>query len=343
MMLPINTILRYVRNTASFWPLLLIMAVFGIGQFVRLESETVYNEGQAADFGFGGPVGDSSEQDAGFFLGSASIGTTNEQEGESYFVFDGALILGNSHPLSNLIPIRDGLQKYRVQEGESLSEIAARFGISTQTLKWANPDLGFVINPGDEITILPVTGVLYPTKEGDTLESIAGRYQIDPETIKDYNLGFQKILDTPGEILVLPYAKPIGSNVLSVSSNLPNLISYFVLPASGWNWGILHESNAVDIADQCGKPIYASADGLVIEESDEGYWNQGYGNYVILEHPNGTRTRYSHTSENLVGVGDYVSQGDHIALIGNTGNTHGPTGCHLHFEVHGARNPFAVR
>ncbi len=58
MMLPINTILKYVRNTASFWPLLLIVAVFGIGQFAHLKSEVVYNEGQAADFGFGGPAGE---------------------------------------------------------------------------------------------------------------------------------------------------------------------------------------------------------------------------------------------------------------------------------------------
>ncbi len=340
-MLPINTILKYTRNTASFWPLLLILTVFGVGQFIHFESEAVYNNGQAAEFAFGGPAGDS-EEDAGFFLGSASIGSNSEEEGTDYFVFEGALILGNSHPLSNLIPTRDGLQKYKVQEGDSLSEIAARFGVSIQTLKWANPGLGSVINPGDEITILPVTGVLYAVKNGDTLDGIAGRYQIDPQTIKDYNPSFQKTLDAPGEMLVLPYAKPVGSNV-SLSSNLPNLGNYFILPASGWNWGILHETNAVDIADQCGKPIYAAADGLVIDESDEGFWNQGHGNYVILEHPNGTRTRYSHTSKNLVSAGDYVSQGDQIALIGNTGNTHGPTGCHLHFEVHGARNPFAVR
>jgi murein DD-endopeptidase MepM/ murein hydrolase activator NlpD len=317
------------------------MVIFTVGQFVQLESEAVYGGKETAVFGFGGPV-ENSEENAGFFQGSAAIGTEGVYEKDNSFVFDGALILGNSHPLSNLIPTRDGLQKYKVADGDSLSGIAARFGISLSTVKWANPGIRSVIRPGEEITILPVSGVLYPTKDGDSLESIAGRYQIDPETIRDYNPGFQKILDAPGEFLVLPYAKPAGST-LSVSQNLPNLASYFVLPASGWNWGRLHESNAVDIADQCSKPIYASADGLVIEDSDEGYWNQGHGNYVILEHPNGTRTRYSHTSKNLVGVGDYISAGDHIALIGNTGNTHGPTGCHLHFEVHGARNPFAVR
>jgi murein DD-endopeptidase MepM/ murein hydrolase activator NlpD len=319
------------------------VVVFTAGQFVSLESEAVYGEREAAAFGFGGPV-ENSEESAGFFQGfSAVVGTGGKLEKDSSFVFDGALILGNSHPLSNLIPTRDGLQKYKVKEGDSLSEIAARFGVSLQTIRWANPGVRSVIQPGDELAILPVSGVLYSTKEGDSLESIASRYQIDPQTIRDYNPNYQRSLDKSGETLVLPYAKPIGSNILSASQNLPNLASYFVLPASGWNWGRLHESNAVDIADQCGKPVYASAEGVVIEESGEGFWNQGHGNYVMLEHTNGTRTRYSHTSKNLVSVGDYVSQGDHIALIGNTGNTHGPTGCHLHFEVHGARNPFAVR
>lgn len=340
-MFPINTFFKYVRSTASFSSLLLIIVVFVIGQFVHAGSESVY-EDETALFGFGGPV-ESSQDNAGFFRGTASIGTNLESTEENAFVFEGAIILGSSHPLSNLIPTRDGLQKYRVQEGDSLSGIAAKFGISLQTIKWANSTLRSIIQPGDEITVLPVSGVLYSTKEGDSLESIAGLYQIDPQTIRDYNPNFQKVLDKPGELLVLPYAKPVGSNGFSSSQNLPNLGNFFVLPASGWNWGRLHDSNAVDIADQCGKPIYAAADGLVVEESDEGFWNQGHGNYVILEHSNGVRTRYSHTSKNLVGVGDYVSTGDHIALIGNTGNTHGPTGCHLHFEVDGARNPFAVR
>jgi len=78
----------------------------------------------------------------------------------------------------------------------------------------------------------------------------------------------------------------------------------------------------------------------VIESVVSG-WNGGYGIYVLLEHPNSTRTRYAHLQKVSVSVGDYVSQGDIIGYIGNTGNTHGVTGCHVHFEVIGAKNPFA--
>lgn len=118
---------------------------------------------------------------------------------------------------------------------------------------------------------------------------------------------------------------------------------YFILPASGLNWGRLHFDNAVDIADLCGRPVKAAAEGLVIEEFSNSRWNNGYGNYVLIEHPNGTKTRYAHTLKNSVRLGDYVSQGQLIALIGNTGNAKGATGCHLHFEVLGAPNPFVIK
>lgn len=121
---------------------------------------------------------------------------------------------------------------------------------------------------------------------------------------------------------------------------LPEIDGYFIMPTNGWNWGQLHYNNAVDIAGVCGSEVYAAQSGAVAEEAGEG-WNGGYGNYVAVEHPNGTKTLYAHTSKNLVTVGDLVMQGEVIALTGNTGNVNGETGCHLHFEVHGAENPFA--
>ncbi len=116
--------------------------------------------------------------------------------------------------------------------------------------------------------------------------------------------------------------------------------SYFIIPTTGWNWGTLHYNNAVDIANSCGTPVYAAAAGLIVENSAKG-WNEGYGHYIKIEHPNNTETLYAHLDENIAPSGKYITQGELIGYMGNTGNTHGPTGCHLHFEVHGTKNPLA--
>lgn len=116
--------------------------------------------------------------------------------------------------------------------------------------------------------------------------------------------------------------------------------SYFIAPTTGWNWGSLHSVNAVDIANDCGTPVYAAAEGLITENAISG-WNSGYGNYIKIEHPNGAKTLYAHLNQSAASWNQYVFQGDLIGYMGNTGNTHGPTGCHLHFEVRGMANPLA--
>jgi murein DD-endopeptidase MepM/ murein hydrolase activator NlpD len=68
-----------------------------------------------------------------------------------------------------------------------------------------------------------------------------------------------------------------------------------------------------------------------------GAWNGGYGNYVVIQHNNGTQTLYAHATTIYVSVGNSVTQGEQIATVGRTGQS---TGDHLHFEVRGAANPF---
>ena len=61
------------------------------------------------------------------------------------------------------------------------------------------------------------------------------------------------------------------------------------------------------------------------------------GNYIVITHSNDTQTLYAHNSSNIVTAGWHVVQGQVIGYIGRTGKT---TGCHIHFEVRGAKNPF---
>jgi murein DD-endopeptidase MepM/ murein hydrolase activator NlpD len=97
-----------------------------------------------------------------------------------------------------------------------------------------------------------------------------------------------------------------------------------VVSGFGLRWGRMHEG--VDIGCAYGTPNRAAASGTVIYSG----WHGGYGNLVVVDHGNGLSTAYAHASSLLVGIGQSVSQGDTVSLVGSTGNSSGP---HLHFEV----------
>jgi murein DD-endopeptidase MepM/ murein hydrolase activator NlpD len=94
----------------------------------------------------------------------------------------------------------------------------------------------------------------------------------------------------------------------------------------------------VDLDGDYTDAIYAAEDGTVVEAG----WNSGgYGLQVVIDHGNGFKTRYGHSSKLFVKVGDKVTRGETIAMVGTTGRS---TGTHLHFEVYlnGKRtNPLA--
>ena len=101
----------------------------------------------------------------------------------------------------------------------------------------------------------------------------------------------------------------------------------------GWRRGKHHDG--IDIAARMGKPIVAAANGTVIFSG----WRSGYGRMVVVQHNRWLKTVYGHTSRNYVSRGEKVTQGQVIALVGNTGRSTGP---HLHFEVRnaiGAQDP----
>ena len=115
---------------------------------------------------------------------------------------------------------------------------------------------------------------------------------------------------------VLPQGRPVNDGWIS---------SYFGYRTDPFNsrreW-----HPGVDIAGKLGEPVVAVAAGIVTYAGKHG----GYGNLVEINHGNGFVTRYGHNSKVLVAVGDTVSKGQEVALMGSTGRSTGP---HVHFEV----------
>jgi murein DD-endopeptidase MepM/ murein hydrolase activator NlpD len=85
--------------------------------------------------------------------------------------------------------------------------------------------------------------------------------------------------------------------------------------------------DGIDLSGKVGDPVYVTGNGKVVEI---GYDFFGYGNFIIVDHGFGYKTRYAHLKTSLVSMGRIVSRGEQIAVMGNTGRSKGP---HLHYEV----------
>lgn len=293
-----------------------------------------------------------------------SAGDTRVENKIPLQVIQDSALVAPRNPLGVLVDdTYDEIAVYIVKSGDSPSTIAKRFGISLNTLLWANDIRNpHTIKVGDQLVILPVSGIQYEVKKGDTLEAVARRFKSKDETdissmvadIINFNgLSITEPLEVGSMIIVpdgeitLPPATPTVARrkeTLSYTTKLPEYIGYFLRPIIGGrnvratknNLHGLHGYNGVDLANDCGLPVMGSAEGTVILAKSTG-WNGGYGKYIVITHPNGSQTLYAHLSSILVETGTRVTQGAHIGYIGSSGNS---SGCHVHFEIRGAKNPF---
>ncbi len=238
---------------------------------------------------------------------------------------------------------------------ETLSHIAEMYGVSVNTILWANDiDNPKSVQPGDTLIILPITGVRHVVKSKETLATIAKKYGAEtPEQVEGMvsdMLSYNRLASASdisvGDTVVVPggvmhQATPAKSvakastptRTTGGASGGGSLIH--PVPGAVRTQGI-HGYNAVDLAAANGTSIRAAAAGEVIVAKSGG-WNGGYGSYVVVKHANGVQTLYAHMSSISVSVGTKVDAGDSIGGVGNTGRS---TGSHLHFEVRGASNPF---
>lgn len=286
-----------------------------------------------------------SSQTVPLLKGAYNVDPNPSKGGGDIIVVSDSALRAETGPAGSMANIEDTpgngeISLYVVKDGDSLSQIAQMFKVSPNTILWANNiSKGSSILPGQELLILPINGVQYTVKKGDTLASIAKKFKGNEDEIISYNHLDSAEAISVGETLTIPGGeieapKPAYA---SSGSKTTSYSGYFIHPVPGAvkTQGI-HGYNGIDFGARVGAPVRASAGGKVLVSRTSG-WNGGYGNYIVVEHPNGTQTLYAHLSANIVYAGQQVAQGQVIGNVGNTGRSTGP---HLHFEVRGTKNPF---
>ena len=253
--------------------------------------------------------------------------------------------------------VRAQVETYVVQPGDTVFDIAARFGLFPESVVWSNReglmDAPWLIQQGLELFILPVDGVYHTVRSGETVAGIAAEYGVEPKDLynewNDLDEGEQP---RDGQQLVVPggqgdevawqpppeYPAPGPSGYSygicsGASFTGPGANGWFVLPTgsprvSGWYFRDPRNPGHIglDYACRLGDPIYASDNGVVTIAG----WNGGYGIMVELNHGNGFVTRYGHFNGLAVGCGQAIYQGQLLGYCGSTGYS---TGAHLHFEI----------
>lgn len=253
----------------------------------------------------------------------------------------------NSEGTEDTNAARQEIIYYTIKSGDTVSTISRRFGITVNTILWANDLSAYsLLKIGDRLTILPQSGVLYTVKKGDTLAKIAQTHGIELEKIISCNSLGNSI--SVGQKIIIPGAKKITNTASATKTTRNSYTGISVIkdlikppnskptgnkmawPAGGhritqyFSW----RHPGLDIANKVGTPLYAADSGVVI--ISQGGYNGGYGNTIVIDHGGGKKTRYGHASKLFVKVGERVEKGETIAAMGSTGRSTGP---HLHFEV----------
>lgn len=240
---------------------------------------------------------------------------------------------------------------YEVQAGDTLSVIANSNGLRVSELLALNEDMteNTVLHEGDEIVItVPEPELSVETVEESTYqeEYYAEIQYIDndewyttkTEVRQEEQAGYHEVTalitkkngtEESREIIAETVLQEPVAKIIERGTQTPPT---YIKPISGGRftsgfkkrWGRMHKG--VDWACPIGTAVMASCGGTVVQAG----WSSGYGNCITIRHPDGKQTRYGHLSKILVSSGQTVTQGQKIALSGNTGRSTGP---HVHFEI----------
>lgn len=144
---------------------------------------------------------------------------------------------------------------------------------------------------------------------------------VDGEEVDSVTISSQVITEPVNEIVAQGTIESTTGTFIWPVPNTYNITSYY-----GYRWGTIHEG--IDISNGVTDEAIVASDGGTVTWA--GWDDSGYGYYVVIDHGNGFSTLYGHCNSVYVSQGEYVSQGQTIAGMGNTGYS---TGTHLHFEI----------
>jgi murein DD-endopeptidase MepM/ murein hydrolase activator NlpD len=259
-------------------------------------------------------------------------------------------------------------QVYQVQEGDTVSAIADRFGITSEYIIANNAEIhdSDLLTLGQSIIIPAGNGILHEVRYGETLSDIAARYDVEVDVISAFgsngisspdDITETQLVYVPGGTLPVavvpepeavplplpdaaggetddsesddgPATSPSGGIVSGGPSSSEGLIWPVVGPISSYYGGGHPLGIDIDGFNLGGAAIGAATSGTVVFAGGNACCS--YGLYVVVVSPGGIETLYAHLSSISVSQGQSVSQGEQLGIIGDTGYS---TGVHLHFEV----------
>jgi murein DD-endopeptidase MepM/ murein hydrolase activator NlpD len=259
---------------------------------------------------------------------------------------------------------RSTMTKYTIQQGDTIYDIAQRFGLTQESIAWSNDRSQiWTLVPGAELNIPPVDGVYIQMIGGTSIREIAEQYSVtdvnsvliseanpqlrgqSPDTIPPSGTwifipgGIAESVNWAPQIEVSSGSGSSGSsggNLVSFQSGdpgscapmPPGSATGWALPLSGYtitqNFSSWHQG--IDLSAPMGTPVSAANGGRVIFAGGNTW---GYGNAVVIS-SGPFATLYGHLSSVNVGCGQDVGTGQIIGAVGSTGISSGP---HLHFEI----------
>lgn len=240
---------------------------------------------------------------------------------------------------------------YIAEKTESLESIAKRYGMTLDEIKSLNPNWEDPVTKGSKLKVLEKAPLIEMTleevvvnvedvpfqtvtKEDDTM--IKTQRQVERAGVPGQRETSVRIQSQNGKTISSivegsRMSREAVDEIVRVGTKQSLATGKFINPTVGRftspfgpRWGRFHYG--IDIANSVGTDIKAADGGIVTRAGSAG----SYGNLIIIDHQNGTSTRYAHLSRIDVKVGQAVEQGQSIAKMGNTGRS---TGSHLHFEV----------